>query len=98
MVENVLAAPSEEVALAVVADVARDNPTGGPDGQVVVRNQKARRMRMVLPQVLNLRPPEELYEADTLDRIWPSPKKLDRQYWWNGAPAIRSSTLDDRQP
>ena len=40
----------------------------------------------------------ELYEADTLDRIWPSPKKLDRQYWWNGAPAIRSSTLDDRQP
>ncbi len=24
----------------------------------------------------------ELFEADTLDRIWPAPKKLDRQYWW----------------
>jgi Tol biopolymer transport system component/imidazolonepropionase-like amidohydrolase len=34
----------------------------------------------------------ELYEGDTLDRMWPSPKKLERQYWWNGAPATRSST------
>jgi hypothetical protein len=33
----------------------------------------------------------ELYEADTLDRIWPTPKKLEKQYWWNGAPASRSS-------
>jgi len=34
----------------------------------------------------------ELYEGDTLDRVWPSPKKLERQYWWNGAPAMRSSS------
>jgi imidazolonepropionase-like amidohydrolase len=33
----------------------------------------------------------ELYEADTLDRVWPSPKKLERQYWWDGAPTPRSS-------
>ena len=35
----------------------------------------------------------ELYEADTLDRIWPTPKKLDRQYWWDTAPQTRSSAL-----
>jgi Tol biopolymer transport system component/imidazolonepropionase-like amidohydrolase len=33
----------------------------------------------------------ELYQADTLDRIWPTAKKLEKQYWWNGAPASRSS-------
>jgi len=73
MVDMILAASSEEVALAVVDEVARDNPAGGPDGHVVVRNQKARRMRMVLPQILNLRPPEELYEADTAnedEKLW----------------------------
>ena len=37
----------------------------------------------------------ELYEADTLDRVWPSPRKLERQYWWDGAPPVRSS-VDDR--
>jgi Tol biopolymer transport system component/imidazolonepropionase-like amidohydrolase len=35
----------------------------------------------------------ELYDADTLDRIWPAPKKLDRQYWWDTAPTTRSSAL-----
>jgi Tol biopolymer transport system component/imidazolonepropionase-like amidohydrolase len=35
----------------------------------------------------------ELFEADTLDRIWPTAKKLDRQYWWDGAPATRSSAM-----
>jgi hypothetical protein len=38
----------------------------------------------------------ELFESDTLDRIWPTAKKLDRQYWWDGAPATRSSAR--RQP
>jgi hypothetical protein len=37
----------------------------------------------------------ELFEADTLDRVWPSAKKLERQYWWDGAPVTRSSA-DDR--
>jgi hypothetical protein len=32
----------------------------------------------------------ELFEADTLERIWPTAKKLDRQYWWDGAPTTRS--------
>jgi imidazolonepropionase-like amidohydrolase len=36
----------------------------------------------------------ELYEADTLDRVWPSAKKLEKQYWWDSAPATRSSVED----
>lgn len=63
MVQDMLNAPSEQEALDVVSAVAAENPAGGPDGVVVVRNQKAVRMRMVLPQIINLRPPEELYEA-----------------------------------
>lgn len=73
MVEDVGAATSEAEALEVVATVSRDNPLGGPGGVAVVRNMKAARMRMVLPQVVNLRPPEELYEADKADedeKLW----------------------------
>ncbi|MBI4476923.1 MAG: PD40 domain-containing protein [Acidobacteria bacterium] len=32
-----------------------------------------------------------LYEADTLDEIWPQQKKLPRQYWWDLEPAMRKS-------
>jgi hypothetical protein len=73
MVEDVNRAPSEQDALAVIEAVAVDNPAGGPDRVAVVTNQKARRMRMVLPQVVNLRPPEELYEADKAsedEKMW----------------------------
>jgi Tol biopolymer transport system component/imidazolonepropionase-like amidohydrolase len=35
----------------------------------------------------------ELYEGDTLDTIWPEPKKLDKQYWWEGAPGSRASVV-----
>lgn len=28
----------------------------------------------------------ELYDGDTLDRLWPSPKKLDPMFWWNTGP------------
>lgn len=31
----------------------------------------------------------ELYEADTLDEVWPEQKKLPRQYWWDLEPAPR---------
>jgi imidazolonepropionase-like amidohydrolase len=31
----------------------------------------------------------ELYEADTLDQIWPARKKLPRQYWWDLEPTPR---------
>ena len=27
-----------------------------------------------------------LYEGDTLDTVWPTPKKLAAQYWWNMGP------------
>jgi hypothetical protein len=73
MVDDIVKAPSEQEALAVVDAVAVENPAGGPGGGAVVRNQKARHMRMVLPQVINLRPPEELYEADRAgedEKLW----------------------------
>ncbi|HLG13475.1 MAG TPA: amidohydrolase family protein [Blastocatellia bacterium] len=28
----------------------------------------------------------ELFEGDTLDQIWPSQKKLEKQYWWDTEP------------
>jgi hypothetical protein len=31
----------------------------------------------------------ELYEADTLDQVWPARKKLPRQYWWDLEPTPR---------
>ncbi len=31
----------------------------------------------------------ELYDANTLDEVWPAKKKLPRQYWWDLEPAAR---------
>lgn len=28
----------------------------------------------------------ELFDGHSLDRVWPSPKKLDPMYWWNSEP------------
>lgn len=73
MVEDVIGATSEKDALAIIDAVGIDNPVGGPDRVVVVRNLKAHRMRMVLPQVINMRPPEELYESDKAsedEKLW----------------------------
>lgn len=33
----------------------------------------------------------ELYEADTLDQVWPQQKKLPRQYWWDLEPTPRKT-------
>ena len=33
----------------------------------------------------------ELYDGDTLDQIWPQPKTLPRQYWWDLEPARRKT-------
>ena len=33
----------------------------------------------------------ELFESDTLDQIWPTAEKLEKQYWWDGEPATRTS-------
>lgn len=27
-----------------------------------------------------------LYEGDTMNEIWPKPKELDAQWWWNDGP------------
>jgi hypothetical protein len=73
LVDDISNAPSEQDALETIETYAIDNPGGGPDRTVVVTNQKARRMRMVLPQVINMRPPEELYEAEKAsedEKMW----------------------------
>jgi Tol biopolymer transport system component/imidazolonepropionase-like amidohydrolase len=31
----------------------------------------------------------ELYDAETLDQVWPQQKKLPRQYWWDLEPPVR---------
>jgi imidazolonepropionase-like amidohydrolase len=28
----------------------------------------------------------ELYEAESLDRLWPEPRKLPAQWWWDEGP------------
>ena len=33
----------------------------------------------------------ELYDADTLDQVWPQQKKLPRQYWWDLEPTLRKT-------
>jgi Tol biopolymer transport system component len=33
----------------------------------------------------------ELYDADTLDQVWPQQKKLPRQYWWDLEPTPRKT-------
>ncbi len=34
----------------------------------------------------------ELFDSDTLDEIWPTAKKLDKQYWWDGEPEGRTNS------
>ena len=29
-----------------------------------------------------------LYEGDTMNEIWPKPKELDDQWWWNEGPDV----------
>lgn len=64
LVSEVTTAPSEEDALAAVSAIEAELPLSGPDGSTVIRNDKARRMRMLLPQIANLATPDELYEAE----------------------------------
>src|SRR5262249_48017705 len=85
MVDDILKAPSEDEALGVVESMAREYPAGGPDRAAVVRNQKAHRMRMVLPQVINMRPPEELFEAD---------KAADDEKLWREVRRVAENQLD----
>jgi hypothetical protein len=64
LVDKVLAAESEEAALDAVTIAGAEMHPIGPDGRAVASNPKAKRMRMVLPQVLNLAPAEEFYEPE----------------------------------
>jgi len=38
----------------------------------------------------------ELYEGDTLETIWPTAKKLEKQYWWDGEPTARPTVASGR--
>ena len=73
VVENVLRAESEENALAVITAAGAEYMPTGPDGRSTVTNPKAKRMRMVLPQILNLAPAEEFYDPDRAE--------TDRAMW-----------------
>jgi hypothetical protein len=33
----------------------------------------------------------ELFDAETLDQVWPQQKKLPRQYWWDLEPTLRKT-------
>jgi imidazolonepropionase-like amidohydrolase len=35
----------------------------------------------------------ELYDAETLDTLWPTSKKLEKQYWWDSEPTSRASRM-----
>jgi ParB-like chromosome segregation protein Spo0J len=64
IVDKVLTAESEDAALDTITTAAAELAPTGPDARSVAVNPKAKRMRMVLPQVLNLAPAEEFYEPD----------------------------------
>ncbi len=37
----------------------------------------------------------ELFDGDTLDRVWPHPEKLAPLWWWNDRPRIQSAQAGD---
>lgn len=37
-----------------------------------------------------------LFDGDTLDQLWPVPKKLERQYWWEDDPPIATMNKEPR--
>ncbi|MGH9318708.1 MAG: hypothetical protein ACRD3V_02305 [Vicinamibacteria bacterium] len=39
----------------------------------------------------------ELFEGNTLDRIWPSETKLPPLWWWTSAPTEGSEVREDRR-
>ena len=73
IVKEIESAPSELEALAVVDRARTDLRPIGPGGLGISVNLKAKRMRMVLPQVLNLAPPMDVYD--------PVRAEQDRKEW-----------------
>lgn len=64
LIADVVKAPSDEAAYAAIAELAESLPVGGPRGEAPVLNEKAKRMRMLLPQIINMYPPETVYESE----------------------------------
>lgn len=73
IVKEIEAAPSESEAVAVIDRARSDLRPSGPSGASVAVNMKTKRMRMVLPQVLNLSPPMDVYDPVRADE--------DRRQW-----------------
>jgi hypothetical protein len=72
-VRDVIAAGSEAEALELIADAKANLPVSGPSGATEVANPKLKHMRMIVPQIINMHPAEELYDADRADsdqRAW----------------------------
>jgi transposase-like protein len=67
LVDEVVKAPSESEALESIAEAKAALPVSGPSGKADVANPKVRHMRMILPQVINMHPAEELYDSDRAD-------------------------------
>jgi Tol biopolymer transport system component len=40
----------------------------------------------------------QLYDASTLDRLWPEPRPLEPQWWWNGSPVDSGSDATSTRP
>ena len=73
IVKEIENATSEADAVAVIDRARTDLRPVGPSGKALAVNLKAKRMRMVLPQVLNLAPPLDVYDAARAEddrRIW----------------------------
>jgi hypothetical protein len=73
LVDEVLVAESEGAALELINAASMEFLPGGPDGRSGLANTKAKRMRMVLPQVLNLAPAQEFYDPDRAEddyKMW----------------------------
>lgn len=64
LVEEIVQAQTEERMLEAISTASDELPAGGPSGAAPVANAKARHMRMILPQIHNMLPPEHLYDAD----------------------------------
>jgi ParB-like chromosome segregation protein Spo0J len=75
IVQEIEAASSEGDALEVIRSERDKLPIGGP-GQATVVNQKARHMRMILPQIISMWPPEDIYDPERAEEDAKSWKRV----------------------
>ena len=64
LIDEIVKQQNEEQMMEAISTASDELPAGGPSGAAPVANQKARHMRMILPQIHNMLPPEHLYDAN----------------------------------